>query len=66
MESMYLHERDCGQLAYAIDFEDEAQRDDYDLQCTKCGALFVCEDEEAANERKSYARFCECCGCQFL
>ena len=47
-------------LSFDIYFENEKQRDDWDLTCS-CGALFHCEDENEANcfiEENHYYSVC--------
>lgn len=48
-------------LSFDIYFEDEKQRDDWDLTCS-CGALFHCEDENEANCFIQDNHYCSVCG----
>lgn len=51
-----------GRWVYEIEFEDESRRDDFDVTCTGCGALFRAETREDAEivimERWDYCPFC--------
>lgn len=49
------------ELSWDIVFENEKQRDDYDLLCS-CGALFHCEDENDANCFIQDNHYCCVCG----
>lgn len=64
MRTIISREYDEGKLEYAIEFEDESKRDNFDLQCTNCRTVYVCKDEQDAVRKKS-ACFCESCGCRF-
>lgn len=48
-------------LSFDIYFENEKQRDDWDLTCS-CGALFHCEDENEVNCFIQCNRYCSVCG----
>lgn len=48
-------------LQYDIDFENEKQRDDYDLSCS-CGALYHFEDENEVNSFVESNFYCSVCG----
>lgn len=49
-------------LHFHIIFEDEKKRDDYDLVCSACGALFHCEDENQVNGFIETNNYCCSCG----
>lgn len=51
-------------LSFDIYFENEKQRDDWDLTCS-CGALFHCEDENEANCFIEENHYCSVCGRRF-
>lgn len=51
-------------LQFDINFENEKQRDDWDLTCS-CGALFHCEDENEANCFIEDNNYCSVCGRKF-
>lgn len=56
--------KDCEEesiLSFDIYFENEKQRDDWDLTCS-CGALFHCEDENEANCFIQDNHYCSVCG----
>lgn len=48
-------------LHWDIDFENEKQRDDYDLSCS-CGALYHFEDENEVNSFIESNFYCSVCG----
>ena len=48
-------------LSFDIYFENEKQRDDWDLTCS-CGALFHCEDENEVNCFIQDNHYCSVCG----
>lgn len=49
------------ELHYHIVFEDDKQRDDYDLVCS-CGALYHFEDENEVNSFIENNFYCSACG----
>lgn len=51
-------------LRFHFDFENEKQRDDWDLTCS-CGALFHCEDENEVNSFIKTNNYCCSCGRKF-
>lgn len=51
-------------LSFNIDFENEKQRDDWDLTCS-CGTLFHCEDEDEVNSFIKTNIYCCSCGRKF-
>lgn len=51
-------------LSFDIGFENEKQRDDWDLTCS-CGALFHCEDENEVNSFMETNIYCCSCGRKF-
>lgn len=51
-------------LRFDINFENDKQRDDWDLTCS-CGALFHCEDENEANCFIKENHYCPVCGRRF-
>lgn len=51
-------------LRFDIYFENEKQRDDWDLTCS-CGALFHCEDNNEANSFIEDNHYCSVCGRKF-
>lgn len=51
-------------LSFDIAFDNEQQRDDWDLTCS-CGALFHCEDECSANAFIEDNHYCSVCGRKF-
>ena len=51
-------------LSFDIYFENEKQRDDWDLTCS-CGALFHCEDENEVNCFIQANHYCSVCGRKF-
>lgn len=51
-----------GYWVYEIDFEDESKRDDFDVTCTACGALFGADSRESASVIFDRWDFCPICG----
>lgn len=49
------------ELHWDIDFENEKQRDDYDLSCS-CGSLYHFEDENEVNSFVESNFYCSVCG----
>lgn len=50
-----------GKWEYNILFENEEQRDDWDLQCSECGAI-ICSDNKEQAEQISMCKWCYNCG----
>lgn len=53
--------REEAELHWDISFDDEKQRDDYDLSCS-CGALYHCEDANEVNSFVDRNFYCSVCG----
>lgn len=49
------------EIRFDIGFENEKQRDDFDLTCS-CGALFHFEDENEVNSFVNSNFYCSVCG----
>lgn len=53
-----------GHWEYSFLFENEEQRDDWDIQCSECGALICCDGEEQARQQKEMSKYCYNCGAE--
>ena len=53
-----------GHWEYSLLFENEEQRDDWDIQCSECGALICCDGEEQAQQQKEMSKYCYNCGAE--
>ena len=51
-----------GYWQYEIDFEDESARNDFDVICTACGALFSADNPDAAQTIFDHWDHCPICG----
>ena len=61
---MLKDKKEESKLTFDILFENEKQRNDWDLVCS-CGALFHCEDENEANCFIEDNNYCSVCGRKF-
>lgn len=57
---------DEAKLIYEFDFENENQRDDWGLMCSKCKAGLYCDGVEQVNYFKSITFYCYSCGARFI
>lgn len=51
-----------GHWQYGIFFESESGRDDWDIECSVCGALIPCYDKEQSEQQRESCKYCYNCG----
>ena len=52
-------------LKYEVQYPPRHWRDDYDLICSECGAIYEADDKDSADWIRKYRNYCSECGATF-
>ena len=52
-------------LKYEVQYPSKHWREDYDLICSECGAIYEVDDKDSADWIRKYRNYCSECGATF-